>query len=120
MKQINEFQLRITGRASLDKKLELSHDYLIKANVNIISAKAKDTQENTLDMEYSAKLITAEIIDDKGEVIKVLDRKKKSQSLRGAIYYYQQDINNAEDEEAFYNKVMDYLIAHLPELLRGL
>ena len=49
MKQINEFQLRITGRASLDKKLELSHDYLIKANVNIISAKAKDTQENTLD-----------------------------------------------------------------------
>ena len=106
MSDINEQIIKFTGSASMAEGLEVDKDYLISLEGGCYSKEKKSRQDGTYDMHYKVRLMTAEILKENGDSIKMIDKKKWSQKLRFAI----------EQRGYEYEYVMPRLIANLEQI----
>ena len=114
--EINDHLLKIVGSASLPTKLSLSHDYRLLLEANCYKVEYADKQDGTCDRIHKLKLLTGEVETDKG-VIKLKDKRKMSKKLRNCIWAYRNEKFPDYDEEEFYEKAMNKIMANLDSVL---
>lgn len=113
----NENVLHLTGAVSIDRELELDHDYKLEATAEVYTAgERRSNQDGTFNLHQKAKLLTCDILTDEGERIIGKVKGSRSQKLRGALYYLWQEVAPEMDFEKFYESFMDKSILHLKDI----
>ena len=112
-KEIKDYILKLSGKASLLEELENDHEYNLKVNGEITEQTEKTNNDGSYNIVFKFQPKIIEIEKDNGEVVKTKDLKRKSQKLRGALYYLWQDGKTKLDQDEFYDMFMDKLLANL-------
>ena len=112
-KEIKDYILKLSGKASLLEELINDHEYNLKVNGEITEETEKSNNDGSYNILYKFQPKIIEIESDSGEVVKTKDIKRKSQKLRGALYYLWQDSKTKLDQDEFYDMFMDKLLANL-------
>ena len=113
-KEIKDYILKLSGKASLLEELENDHEYDISINGETTEQTEVSNGDGSYNILYKFKPKIIEILKDNGEVVKTKDIRKKSQKLRGMIYYFWQDssVSNSLNADEFYDRFMDKLMAN--------
>ena len=114
--EINEHQIRLTGKANLISGLENGKEYdltISSADVRKIEEVPNDdgTYNRVATLKIS-EMSEVNIISEK-EVIKSKSKKSASQRLRGRSYVWcseNDSINDSTDDEAFYQLIVNKII----------
>lgn len=105
----NDNWLRISGKVNIEAPLEMDTEYLITAVLSTYGMDQSSKQDGTHNFTYKSQF-TREVFLTKGDqVIRTIDKERKSQRLRKAIF--------AMGHE--YEPFMDYIMRNLDELARG-
>jgi len=112
-KEIKDYILKLSGKASLLEELENDHEYNLRVNGEITEQTEKTNNDGSYNIIYKFQPKIIEIEKDNGEVVKTKDIRRKSQKLRGALYYLWQDSKSKLDQDEFYDMFMDKLLANL-------
>lgn len=115
----NRFIIKITGTAEIDRLLEFGKDYEVQVKTEVRSINKIPQDDGTFDYMTSLRQSHVELIVD-GEKVAAKDKSKKSQKLRGALYYQWQESKSDTDFEAYYEIAMSKLILNLPEVIQYL
>jgi ribosomal 50S subunit-recycling heat shock protein len=110
--EINEYILKLTGAASLLEPLENDKDYLISVDGSIVKKSEEPNDDGTMNITFTFKPKTIEILKDNGQTIKSKDIRRNSQKLRAMIYYLYQESGTEMEQEEFYDKFMGKLMSH--------
>lgn len=110
--------LKISGTAEIPEDLSLDTDYLFRGLGSVSSQKIVPNHDGTNSNIFTLKLLTCEL--KKGEKsFKAKVQNKKSQILRQAIWISNRNFFPEIDEEEFYNRTIDAILANLePIILR--
>lgn len=103
MKEINEHIIRIIGKSSIEKPLNLGEGYEVNLKGEITAITRHDNEDNTEDVEYKFVPKIAEIKTELGETIKVKDLRKMSQKIRGVAFkFWEANPKDPRDNEKAY------------------
>src|SRR3990167_6686488 len=114
--ETNENILKISGEVSLAEGLENGKDYLISLEGSVVRKTEKPNEDETKDIIFKVKPITAEVLREKGETTKSIDRKRDSQKFRARIDFYRRENFSEVEEEDFYHSFMGKALANFEEL----
>jgi len=112
-KEIKDYILKLSGKASLLQEMENDKEYNLKVNGEITEMTEKSNNDGSYNIVYKFEPKIIEIEGEGGEIIRTKDIKRKSQKLRGALYYLWQESNAKLDQDEFYDMFMDKLLANL-------
>lgn len=112
-KKINEHVLKLQGKATLLKELELGHSFKVLVDGAIDQTIDEDNQDGTYNRLYRFRPILAEIIHDNGEITKTKDTRSRSQQMRAVIRREWQESNEPVSEKDYYDSRMQKLIQKL-------
>ena len=112
-KEIKDYILKLSGKASLLEELENDHEYDISINGETTEQTEVSNGDGSYNIVYKFKPKIIEILKDNGDVVKTKDIRKKSQKLRGALYYLWQEKSGSLDQDEFYDMFMNKLLSNL-------
>lgn len=112
--EISSRYLKISGSFELIDPLTIGKDYEILITGSITACTDKNDEQGGLEQEYRFRPITGEIRNEKGQTVKLSDKRRDSVKMRQMIQMW-----SDENPEEYYHRVMGILIAHGEEL-RGL
>lgn len=107
MNELNENIIRILGSASVMKPLLPDRDYEFKVIGECYSKEKRSRQDGTYDNIFKVKLISGEVVNDKGESMMIKSKSRWSQKLRSAILQKGLD----------YEETMPIIISKLDEIV---
>jgi hypothetical protein len=112
------YALKITGSAELDRELDSEKEIDITAGtLSIYSVEHKDNFDGEKTIVYKSKFTSAIDLVQERMSLKGKPKNKKSIAMRKAIYILGLEEGNENDnEELFYDVVMDKIILNLPEI----
>lgn len=117
MKEINEHILKIIGKSSIEKPLNLGEGYEVNLKGEITAITRHDNSDGTEDVEYKFVPAIAEVKTELGETIKVKDLRKMSQKVRGMIYkMFEATPKDSRDFETAYNDTMKIVLFRIDDL----
>src|SRR3990167_2206702 len=111
--EINDYIVKLTGKASILEKLELGKNYKIEIDASIVSTTDEDNEDGTLSRYYKVEPVLMKIVKDNGLVIKSKDIRSRSKQLRSAIWREWQAGNVNEDFDSYYDRVMVNIIKQI-------
>lgn len=115
MENKNNYTAQIIGLSEIPVPLEIGKSYEIKITADCNSVTKQNNEDGTFTYKHKLKQLTAEIVKDNGEIIKVLDNKSQSKKLRGQLWAIGQE--KGMDGQAFYEEQMTKIRHHLPCVL---
>lgn len=117
---INENILKISSAGvSLPGPLILGRRYLIRTECDIVDITERDNQNGTADKIYRARQTgNLELLDEGKEIIKAEGKKKVSQSIHGAVWYYWSDTGPGMPFDEYYERIGKKIAAYMPEIIR--
>ena len=110
---INEYILKLTGKATLPEALELGNSYKITIDGEITTATDSNNQDGTLNRIYRFEPILCEVLKDNGSTIKAKDIRKRSQQLRNGLWKKWKNENVEIDFETYYDRKMLSIIQEI-------
>ena len=118
---INEYILKISSeKINIGQSLKRGCQYNIMGSIEVREVGEKENDTANPDAIYKARwLPPIQIIDEKGVIVPVKDKRSASQRLRGAFWLLGQDLE-VEDDELFYQMNMKKIISYLPEIIKFL
>ena len=117
MKEINSHKLRILGTVELPQAIGEGKNYHVSVEGEVRGSSIDTNDDGTFDKTYKLKIATLELLNEKGQVMKAKDRRKMSQRLRGAIYFYGTENDPDVPEEKFYEQTMGKIITNLDKII---
>lgn len=114
---IDQHILKLIGTAQLEEELLIGHDLHLNATANVYKREEVDNGDGTVNVVYKAKLLTVQVRNDLGVLIKSSAKKKQSQAMRFAIEAYRQEHAPERDEEEFYTMVMNKIMINLDGII---
>jgi hypothetical protein len=122
--QINEFVVKLSGRASIPQELKIGNAYKLYFDCAVTAETLHDNQDGTFDKVYSLKPVRAEIMDDKGEAIKTKDFRSESQKTRSLIKWEWEQRGGRMEFEKYYElmqrKIRDNIAAFAEEIEKNI
>ncbi len=112
-KTINDYILKLSGKASVLKPLENGHSYKIIADGEIVSETIENNQDGTYNAIYKFNPAIVVVEKDNGETIKAKDIRKKSQQLRNCLFREWKDKNIEVEFEHYYEMEMSKFIGEV-------
>lgn len=112
---MNSFTIKISGESEIEKPLEIGKAYQMQLQADCISITKTDNQDGTFTYKHTLKGTISEVVSELGDTIKVKDKRRQSQKLRGQLVSIAMD--NGLDEEVFYEAQMVKIRHYLPEIL---
>ena len=112
-KEIKDYILKLSGKASLLQEIENDKEYNLRVNGETTAKTEVPNGDGSYNIIYKFQPKIIEIEGEGGEIIKTKDLRKKSQKLRGALYYLWQEQSGNLDQDEFYDRFMDKLLANL-------
>jgi hypothetical protein len=116
---MNSYILKITGGSELSDKIDSTKSFSVKADLDCYAIEKRDNNDGTFDFVYKSKIVSSIELTQGETKITGKDKKRKSQKLRGSIYALGLE-ESADDNELFYDIVMDKLIYYLPEIWQSI
>lgn len=114
--KINEYVLKLTGKANIPVPLKVGSSYTAKIEGAITSETKEDNDDGTYNVYFKFQPIIAEITNENGVTTKTKDLRKDSQKMRAIIRREWEDSNNSEKtEEEYYRKRMSDLMRKIIE-----
>jgi hypothetical protein len=111
---INDYQLRIVGSASLGQELEPDKRIKIMTELEVNEVTKRDNKDGSYDLIYKASICSHIDVQQGEKVWRGKDTKSMSKRLRGAIFHLQDEMEEMDKEpEEFYQMVMGQLIGNL-------
>lgn len=110
-KEINEYIIKIQGKATLFEPLNLSRVYKVEIDGAITDVIDTDNENGTYSRTYRFKPTLVNVLADNGEVTRTKDIRSRSQQLRAVITREWRDLNEPISAEDYYEKEMKTLIA---------
>jgi hypothetical protein len=109
--KIKENILRLTGKCTLPKSLEIGNRYKISIEGAITSITHEDNEDGTLLRYHKFVPVLVSIIKPTGETIRAKDTRRASQKLRGWIYkIWENEKEESRDFETAYNQTMNFIL----------
>ena len=112
-KEIKDYILKLSGKASLLQEIENDKEYNLRVNGETTAKTEVPNGDGSYNIIYKFQPKIIEIEGEGGEIIKTKDLRKKSQKLRGSLYYLWQEQSGNLDQDEFYDRFMDKLLANL-------
>ena len=106
MTESNSHTLRITGECELPRSLDQEKEYKITVTGQVDAIEKKNQHDGSYEYRHKFRLLTADLIDETGKAVKLIDRTKASVKLRRAIEMRTPD---GQDSEDFYQSIMKML-----------
>ncbi len=116
-KQINEHILKLSGQVSIPEPLESGSNYSIALHGSITGHSEDSNDDGTWNVTWKFRPVTGEILDSLGKTIKIKDKRKLSQKLRGRIFISWKESGSSLTEEDYYEQTMRLIIQDLDTLL---
>ena len=118
---INEYILKISSeKINIGQSLKRGCQYNIMGSIEVREVGEKENDTENPDAIYKARwLPPIQIIDEKGQIVQVKDKRSASSRLKGAFWLLGQDLG-VEDDELFYQMNMKKIISYLPEIVKFL
>lgn len=105
-KAIEDYIVKLSGKASLPAPLELGRNYLISIRGSITTETKADRFDGGVIKTWRFEPILVELVNDEGKTIKARDTRRRSVQLRSALWKIWRDIDSKEDFEEFYDAEM--------------
>jgi hypothetical protein len=115
--QINENILKITAQVSIPEPLVVDENYTIALHGQITGYGEDSNDDGTRNATWKFKAITGEVLKSTGKAIKIKDKRKSSQKLRGRIWGIWSETQSPLSEEEFYEESMKKIINNCEQLL---
>lgn len=115
LQSANSHTLRISGLAELSQPLEIDNEYTLLLKADIYGIQKKSNQDGSFTYIHQAKLLTGEVVEKGGKVLKIKDKRKQSTQLRFALMAIARE--KGIDEEDFYQNTMTKIRIKLEEIL---
>lgn len=109
---INEHTIKLSGKVNLLEPLEMGKNYTITMSGDITTTTDTDNQDGTMNRTYKFEPLTAHLISENGDIVKLKDLKKLSQKLRARCYIYDQE----HESEGSYERLIPKVIARFDEV----
>ena len=104
---LNENIVRILGSISIERELEIGRDYEIKVTASCTEKAKVDNNDGTFNFKHKLRLITGEIINDRGQSLRLNIKSSWSQKLRRRIFAMGLD----------YEKIMPFIVSSVEEII---
>lgn len=115
---MNSHTIKISNSAEIPEPLEMDRTYKISLEGDCKDIKKSSNDDGSFTYTYNVKLLTAEIEDDLGQTLKIVDKKKQSQKLRQQIEFTRIESGSPLDKEEYYNKVMTAVRHNLQNIIQ--
>mgnify|MGYP001610819828 CR=1 FL=1 len=115
--EINEYVLKLSGKASLPEALELSHSYKIEIDGAVTTSTDSDNHDGTCVRYFKYEPILVKILKDNGETIKAKDTRSRSKLFRALLWKEWKNMTNAGEFETFYDEIYEVLMEQVPEVM---
>lgn len=113
---MNSFILKILGKAELPKEIEIGHNYHISLEGSVTSETKSDNDDGTHTFVYLFKPIKIELLDPRGQTLKLKDPRRKSELLRGALWHKWKNKATNLNKDEYYDSLMNNLILHIDDI----
>lgn len=111
---MNSHTLKISNSAEIPEPLEMDRTYRITLEGDCKDIKKSSNDDGSFTYTYNVKLLTAEIEDDLGQTLKIVDKKKQSQKLNAQIRIMAEE--DGGDGNLAYEKYMTLLRHYWPSV----
>lgn len=110
---ISNHFLKLSGKAELPKAIEMGHNYHISIEGSVNTTQDSDNEDGTYTRAYTFKAIKIELLDQKGEALKLKDTRSNSQLIRSLLY--KKWVNAASDVsfDEFYDAACRAMMANI-------
>jgi hypothetical protein len=116
-KVINNFIIRLSGKAEIPEELSIGHNYEAKISGSITSKTEEDNNDGTSTFIYKFEPVIVEVLKPTGETIKAKDVRRISQRIRSRCYLYWINNKVEQDFEEFYNRIGEKIIINFDEII---
>lgn len=117
----NENIVQFRGKATIDRELQLEHDYDIHTTVSVRRVSVTPNDNGTTDTTYVVEPLVTEITSDKGETFRAKRKSKQSVAMRFLIQSWMRDnCPEIEDDDVAYETAMGWILDQLPQILTWL
>ena len=103
---MDNFVLKLSGKAELPKELPISHNIRVTLEGSIVADTKSDNDDGTFTHTYTFKPVIVEALTETGERIKAKDTRSRSQQLRALIFKRWREENEPIAFDDFYDKKM--------------
>jgi len=107
---MNSNNIRLSGKFEIPEPILIDHDYQFNFTGGVTSVAKTSNDDGSYEYTYNIKPIHGEIINDKGETIRVVKKGSQSQRLRAMI------LAQGLDYPETMNKIMDNLDSILEKI----
>lgn len=114
--QKNDHVLKLTGKAELPNALKIGHNYQVNLQGTITSITETDKNDGSHVLYYKFEPVHIEVINEKGEALKLKDTRRASQQLRARLWTEWKNSKTSLTFEAWYQKLMLELIKSADEI----
>jgi len=112
-RKINNHFLKLSGKAELPQAIEMGHNYHVALEGSVNSVNDSDNEDGTYTRAYTFKAIKIELLDQKGETLKLKDTRSNSQLIRSLIYKKWVNAASDVDFDTFYDGVCRAIMANV-------
>lgn len=108
--------LKLQGKAELPREVEIGHNYHLSLEGSIVSKTVSDNDDGSATQTFTFKPVKLDLLDEKGESLRLKDGRSKSQLLRGRLYKCWLNSGSGLDKDTYYERVMDGIIRYAEEI----
>ena len=113
---MNNYVLRLSGKAELPEDIEIGHNYHVSLEGSVPTFQQTDNEDGTFTRTYTFKPVKIDLLNAKGETLKLKDTRSQSQLLRARFWKQWQNMPDDIPFEEWYPRLMNNLIQHAPEI----
>ena len=114
--QKNDHVLKLTGKAELPNALKIGHNYQVNLQGTITSITETDKNDGSHVLYYKFEPVHIEVINEKGEAIKLKDTRSSSQLFRARLWKEWKNSKTSDTFDAWYTKLMQRMIQSADEI----
>lgn len=114
---INDYYIRLTGKANIPEPLEIGHNYQLRAGGTVTSKTETDKNDGSHVEYFKYEPVVVEIITDAGESIKAKDTRSGSQLFRSRVWAYWNKAETGMEFNDFYDRLMEQMIHQATEII---
>ena len=102
---INDYLIKLSGKAALPEPLDIGYNYKIEAEGAIVSMTETDRDDGGRVFLWKFEPVLVRVVKE-GKTIKAKDTRRRSQQLRSALFKQWRDNNEPKEFEDYYDEEM--------------
>lgn len=114
---ISHHVLKLQGKAELPKEIAIGQNYHISLEGGVTNYTEMDNEDGTHSRIYTFKPIKIDLLDPKGESLKLKDTRSKSVLFRARLWSAWKDHPTNKTFDEYYDGLMNNLIKMAPEII---